>query len=91
MNLLKELETLDKDSLSLAIARMTTGELMGLARPIANTPKKWQGPGVAKMYGMICEELKYRNPGRWIDLEQELERLQKRVGRIEPFLNAFKK
>lgn len=85
--MLEELQTLDKDSLSLAISRMTTGELMGLARPIANTPKKWQGPGVAKMYGMICEELKHRNPARWIEIEQDLERMKKRISRIEPFLS----
>jgi hypothetical protein len=87
MNLLKELETLDSDSLTLAISRMTTGELIGLAKPIANTPKKWQGPEVGKMYGMICEELKHRNPARWIEIEQDLERMQKRISRIEPFLS----
>jgi len=91
MNLIKDLGALDSDSLSLAIGRMTSEELMGLVRPIAQTPKKWRGETVCKMYDLIRHELQGRSPARWIDKEQELERMETRAKRIEPFLAPFRK
>ena len=84
MNLRAELMALDSDSLQVALSNLTTPELMGLAKPIANTPTKWLGPATLDMYCAICKELE-RRP-RWDEYEHELRRLEGRVRRIEAYL-----
>jgi hypothetical protein len=91
MNLMKELQKLDGDSLTMAIGRMTNNELLGLLRPIAQTPVKWRGPSVTKMYNLISQEMQGRNPAKWIEISKDLERFEARAARIEPYLAGWKK
>ena len=91
MNLMKELQKLDGDSLTMAIGRMTNNELLGLLRPIAQTTKKWRGEFVSRMYDLLSRELQGRSPAKWIEIEKDMARFEARAARIEPYLAGWKK
>jgi len=86
----KELARLPMDSLEKALAKMTRDELLGLARPIANRPRSLTGKNTRLMYLMICDELMYRNPADWLNIEKDLEERSARAARMDFFVAPFR-
>ena len=89
--MLKELKKLPSDSLEKALGKMTNNELMGLAKPIASTPRSLRGDKTTEMYLMICDELEHRNPALWIALSQDLDKREARAARMDTFIAPFRK
>jgi len=91
MNLVKELQKLPMDSLEKALSKMTNNELIGLANPIADTPRSLRGENTSQMLLMITDELEHRNPALWLAVSADLERREARAARMDTFLAPFRK
>jgi hypothetical protein len=90
MNLRKELQKLPMDSLVKALGKMSNAELLGLAKPIASTPRSLRGDKTREMYLLICDEIEHRNPDLWVAVVKDLDKLEARAARMDTFIAPFK-
>lgn len=89
--MMRELKKLPMDSLVKALGKMTNAELLGLAKPIASTPRSLCGAKTREMYLLICDEIEHRNPDLWVAVVKDLDKLEARAARMDTFLAPFKK
>jgi len=89
--MIKELARLPMDSLEKALAKMTNNELIGLANPIADTPRSLRGENTSQMLLMITDELEHRNPALWLAVSADIERREARAAKMDTFIAPFRK
>lgn len=91
MNLMKELKKLPMDSLEKALGKMTNAELLGLAKPIASTPRSLRGEKTSEMYLMICDEIEHRSPALYLAIMKDLDKRESLAARMDSFIAPFRK